>query len=226
MLLSIKLEYVSMIIQGKKQYKYRKFRCHKNVNKIIIYATAPQKHHSKVGAYGANQKHTWRVYEKVSTLNMDWYTSTILNTNNYTFGSSTKKELIVNSANFYSNYSSSLKALTTSYSSQPKINGTGYLSVSTWYTPTTVTNFSVNYSYETNNNTKITPTYILVGDVNQDRFVNNDDCELVSKYIANQTPNKLSDEQLLAADVNNDNVVDFLDLVVISKFTTANIENF
>ena len=43
MLLSIKPEYVASILQGKKQYEYRKFRCREDVNKIIIYATAPQK---------------------------------------------------------------------------------------------------------------------------------------------------------------------------------------
>ena len=43
MLLSIKPEYVERIIKGEKRYEYRKFRCRKDVNKIIIYATAPQK---------------------------------------------------------------------------------------------------------------------------------------------------------------------------------------
>ena len=43
MLLSIKPEYVASILQGKKRYEYRKFRCREDVDKIIIYATAPQK---------------------------------------------------------------------------------------------------------------------------------------------------------------------------------------
>ena len=43
MLLSIKPEYVASILQGKKLYEYRKFRCRDDVDKIIIYATAPQK---------------------------------------------------------------------------------------------------------------------------------------------------------------------------------------
>lgn len=180
----------------------------------------------KVGAYHAGQKHTWRVYEKVSTLNMEWYTSTILNSNNYTFESSAKKELIVNSNNFYSNYSSDLKALTTSYSSPPKINGTGYLSVSTWYTPTTVNKFSVKFSYETSNNAVITPVYILVGDVNQDGIINENDYELVGEYLANKIQNKLNDKQMLAADANNDGEVDFLDLALISKFVSGNVNNF
>ncbi len=43
MLLSINPEYVASILQGKKIYEYRKFRCRDDVDKIIIYATAPQK---------------------------------------------------------------------------------------------------------------------------------------------------------------------------------------
>ena len=179
---------------------------------------------NKAEAYYAGQKHTWRIYEKVSTLNMDWYSSTILNPNNYTFGSSIKKELIVNSSNFYSNYSSYLNALTTSYSSPPKINGTGYLSMSTWYTPTTITNFSVNYSYETSNGTKITPIYIMVGDVNQDGFVNTLDSEKVAKYTVGSID--LTEKQLLSGDVNNDGVVDIYDAIMIEKFSQNEIKYF
>lgn len=43
MLLSINPEFVESILQGKKIYEYRKFRCRDDVDKIIIYATAPQK---------------------------------------------------------------------------------------------------------------------------------------------------------------------------------------
>lgn len=43
MLLSINPEFVTSILQGKKLYEYRKFRCRSDVDKIIIYATAPQK---------------------------------------------------------------------------------------------------------------------------------------------------------------------------------------
>ncbi len=43
MLLSINPEYVESILEGKKLYEYRKFRCRDDVDKIIIYATAPQK---------------------------------------------------------------------------------------------------------------------------------------------------------------------------------------
>ncbi len=43
MLLSINPEYVESILQGTKLYEYRKFRCREDVDKIVIYATAPQK---------------------------------------------------------------------------------------------------------------------------------------------------------------------------------------
>ncbi len=41
-LLSIKPEYVKMILEGTKRYEYRK-RLAKHVTKIVIYATAPEK---------------------------------------------------------------------------------------------------------------------------------------------------------------------------------------
>jgi len=43
MLLSINPQYVARILSGEKKYEYRKFRCRKNVDKIIIYSTAPIK---------------------------------------------------------------------------------------------------------------------------------------------------------------------------------------
>lgn len=40
-LLSINPEYVENIFNGNKKYEYRKQRCKKSINKIIIYSTAP-----------------------------------------------------------------------------------------------------------------------------------------------------------------------------------------
>ena len=42
MLLSINPEYVYKILSGEKKYEYRKFRCREDVDKIIIYCTAPE----------------------------------------------------------------------------------------------------------------------------------------------------------------------------------------
>jgi predicted transcriptional regulator len=43
MLLSINPEHVENILNGTKQFEFRKIRCKSNVDKIIIYSTAPQK---------------------------------------------------------------------------------------------------------------------------------------------------------------------------------------
>lgn len=43
MLLSINPEHVENILSGVKKIEFRKVRCKSDVNKIIIYATAPQK---------------------------------------------------------------------------------------------------------------------------------------------------------------------------------------
>lgn len=41
MLLSIKPEYAQVILDGKKEYEFRKRRCRSDVHKIVFYATAP-----------------------------------------------------------------------------------------------------------------------------------------------------------------------------------------
>lgn len=43
MLLSIKPEYVSKIVSGKKKYEFRKFHCREGIDTIVIYETAPTK---------------------------------------------------------------------------------------------------------------------------------------------------------------------------------------
>jgi predicted transcriptional regulator len=43
MLLSINPEYVEKILNGEKTFEYRKFKCRDDVDKIVIYATAPVK---------------------------------------------------------------------------------------------------------------------------------------------------------------------------------------
>ena len=43
MLLSINPEHVENILNGTKQYEFRKVRCRADVDKIVIYATSPQK---------------------------------------------------------------------------------------------------------------------------------------------------------------------------------------
>lgn len=43
MLLSINPEHIENILLGKKQFEFRKVRCKAGVDKIIIYATAPEK---------------------------------------------------------------------------------------------------------------------------------------------------------------------------------------
>ena len=42
MLLSIKPEYAKAILDGQKEYEFRKRRCKTGVNKIILYSTAPE----------------------------------------------------------------------------------------------------------------------------------------------------------------------------------------
>lgn len=41
MLISIKPEYVENIFNGSKKYEYRKIRCKRDIDKIIIYSTYP-----------------------------------------------------------------------------------------------------------------------------------------------------------------------------------------
>ncbi len=43
MLLSIKPEYAKVILEGKKQFEFRKNRCRADVTRIVFYASSPQK---------------------------------------------------------------------------------------------------------------------------------------------------------------------------------------
>ena len=43
MLLSIKPQYAKVILEGKKQYEFRKSKPKNGVNRIIFYASSPQK---------------------------------------------------------------------------------------------------------------------------------------------------------------------------------------
>ncbi len=178
--------------------------------------------------YYAGQQHTWRMVEKTSAIGLEWYSSVAENQNGYTFGTSQKGSLIVNASNFQSTYSTSLQAFTASYFSPPKINGEGYLSYSTWYTPTTVTSFSMGYSYETSNNAVITPIFVLVGDVNLDHYVNNLDADYLAQYLANRSSGTatLTERQTLAADANSDGVVNVRDCAAIASFSSGNTNHF
>lgn len=103
--------------------------------------------------------------------------------------------------------------------------------MSTWRTSTSVTNFNVNYTYTTSNGATITPIYVLVGDFNQDGYVNNNDASALSSYLASvsvggSSSSKPTEKALLAADVNNDGKVNARDCSIISQFSVGNINNF
>ena len=182
---------------------------------------------NSVSAYSSGQKHTCRVYEKVSTTNMSSYTSYVVNLGGYTYASTEPGELIANESNFDSYYSSIGTELVTMYSGSPKISGSGYLSVSKWYSPTSTTNLNVGYVYETSNGAVITPMYVLVGDFNQDKVVNADDAEDLATCLANKSLlGACSEKALLAADANGDGVVTVSDCAKIAQFSNGTINNF
>lgn len=181
---------------------------------------------NKANAYYAGQMHTWRMAEKISTVGLEWYSSTTTNNCSYTFGSSKPGNLIVNTSNFKSAYYTSLFAYTSSYYGVPKINGEGYLSESLWYTPINTTSFYIDYEYETSNNATITPIYAMVGDVNMDGYVNSKDVDYLQQYFAATNGRQLSEKQMLAADANNDGKVNIRDCVTINSFCNGKIMHF
>ena len=151
-----------------------------------------------------------------------------MNTKGYTFGSSEKGSLIINDTEFQTGYDCGLSALISGYSSPPKINGTGYLSKSTWYTPATTKSFSLDYSYETSKGS-ITTIAVLVGDVNFDGCVNMDDADYIASYVAQSHGDngpKLTEFQQLAGDANNDGKVNILDAATIAKYLAGDSPHF
>ena len=178
-------------------------------------------------AYSEKQN-TWRFVEKYSGIGLEWYSSVAVNTNGYTFGSSEKGSLIINDSNFQTGYDCGLSALISGYSSPPKINGTGYLSKSTWYTPATTKSFSLDYSYETSNGS-ITAIAVLVGDVNFDGCVNIADADYIASYVAQSHGDngpKLTEFQQLAGDANNDGKVDIKDAAKIAQYLDSDNPHF
>ncbi|MDE6835130.1 MAG: dockerin type I repeat-containing protein, partial [Ruminococcus sp.] len=179
-------------------------------------------------AANSGKQNTWRFVEKYSGVGLEWYSSVAVNTKGYTFGSSEKGSLIINDTKFQTGYDCGLSALISGYSSPPKINGTGYLSKSTWYTPATTTSFSLDYSYETSKGS-ITTIAVLVGDVNFDGCVNMDDADYIASYVAQshgENGPKLTEFQQLAGDANNDGKVDIRDAAKIAQYLAGDNPHF
>lgn len=77
MLLSINPEHIENILLGKKQFEFRKVRCKAEVDKIIMYATAPEK---MVVAEAdieeiieADLKTVWEMTHELSGISYDFY---------------------------------------------------------------------------------------------------------------------------------------------------------
>lgn len=175
----------------------------------------------------SGQQNTWRFVEKYSGIGLEWYTSVAINKKGYTFGSSEKGSLIINDSNFQTGYDSALTALINGYSGSPKINGTGYLSKSTWYTPLTTKSFSLDYSYEISKGS-ITTMAVLVGDINFDGRVDMDDANYIAEYRSQLYggTDYLTELQKLAGDVDNDGEVTVRDAAAITRYSNGYINNF
>ena len=76
-LISINPEYVERILNGTKKYEYRKIKCKKNIDKIIIYSTFPVM--KVVGEAKVEEiledtpENIWNKTKKYSGVNIDFY---------------------------------------------------------------------------------------------------------------------------------------------------------
>ena len=182
---------------------------------------------SKVDAYHEGQKHTWRVYEKVSAASHIYkYESKLINVNNYEYVLHKTLPLIkdLTYSGGYDPVDKTLFLNAETDDNKKIIMDEGYLTVSTWRTPTEIKNFNIAYDYETSSGAKITLVPIMAGDVNQDKYVNKLDSEMIANYLLGSI--KLSENQLLAADTDNNGKVDFQDTINIEKFASGNIKFF
>jgi predicted transcriptional regulator len=77
MLLSINPEHVANILNGTKQFEFRKVRCKAEVDRIIIYATAPQKMvvaEAEIEAVIEDDVvEVWRQTKKLSGISYDFF---------------------------------------------------------------------------------------------------------------------------------------------------------
>ena len=117
----------------------------------------------------------------------------------------------------------------------------GIVATTDFYTPMSVSSIfnEINYSAiirnSSNNNiapTSITMTAVLMGDVNQDGVVDNNDSTALSKYFLNKNTYPISEKGLLAANVefnfdqNGDPIIDKIDLSKLIEYVNGNIEHF
>lgn len=183
-----------------------------------------------IGAYHANQQHTWRFLEKTSKTGLTSYESTLVydTTLGYNLLDCKAGNAIPASGGFSHQEFSSFAVLM-SYSSINTTAGAGYLSNTTITTPLNVNQESVflsnlNYDVTYANGATITKEAVLVGDVNKDGYVNTEDSKIVANYIIGKQ--SLTSSQRIAADVNNDGNIDLHDCIKLEEFSDGNINYF
>lgn len=175
------------------------------------------------GAYYAGQQHTWRFFEKYSGVGLEWYFSSAINKNGYTFG--TVEQGNISQGVFDADYDSAKNELGCVFFSLSPINSSWDLSQSTWYTSTAVTSFSLDYSYETNNGAVIGTMSVLIGDVNRDGRVDTLDSKMIAAQLLPTHPT-LTEQQVIAADVNNNGEIDLYDCIQMEQFILGDINHF
>ncbi len=181
-----------------------------------------------------SQKFTWRMVEKASVSNLEWYDSKTTNEKNYTFGGVKQGSLAkgVFHSGYYINENKE-GVLRCDFYADPAISGTGYLSRSTWYAPFNTTYFSLKYSYNVpDNNSIITPICVLVGDVGGGEYgkpdgkINASDTKIISEQILKAPNYTLEESQLIAADVNNNGEIDLQDAILLERFINGSLDKF
>ncbi len=182
------------------------------------------------------QLKTFRVFHEVkASSNITYFDYTIDYTSKVTANPSRKTKLLDN-GNFVSTNNNKVQAtyLGNAISS-------GIIATTDFYTPMSVSsifneiNYNATIRNSSNNNiapTSITITAVLMGDVNQDGVVDNNDVTALSKYFLNKNMYPISEKGLLAANVtfnfdqNGDPLIDKIDLSTLIEYVHGSIEHF
>ncbi len=177
------------------------------------------------------QLNTFRIYHNVAAnSNISFFDFTI-NYSSIITANPSKKTALLNDG-YFSSFNNG--KVVSRYNGNP-IKSSGTIATTDFYAPMSTTkifneiSYSATISDDKGNNkdpNSITMNAVLLGDVNQDNIVNNDDAVALNMYLIDSKANPLSENGVLAADVTGDGILNTIDSAVILNYTSGLIDKF
>ncbi len=177
------------------------------------------------------QLNTFRIYHNVAAnSNISFFDFTIYYSSIITANPSKKTALLNNG--YFSSFNNG--KVVSRYNGNP-IKSSGTIATTEFYAPISTKKIFDEISYsatisDNNGNNKdpnsITMNAVLLGDVNQDGIVNNNDVADLNMYLLDPDNYPLTGNKLLAADVMGDGIIDASDSLLIMNYVNGSIDRF